>query len=154
MKRTLIATFSLSLLLVAAAASAAQTKIFGAYEDVRQALIKGSVEDVQRTARELASTASAEKQKAIAGRATALASAADLKGARDSFAMLSDELIRFREGRSGAKPVVVYCSMEKKSWLQPKGPITNPYTDESMRSCGEVQKDRAVSPPASHGHAH
>ena len=39
----------------------------------------------------------------------------------------------------GDKPVVAYCSMEKKSWLQPKGAITNPYVDAAMRACGEVK---------------
>ena len=156
MKRTLIVTFCLALLLAATSVSAAQNKIFSAYEDVRQALIAGSIEDIQRTAAGLASVATSEKQKGVAARATALASIADLRGARDSFAMLSDEVIRFREGRGGRGTVVVYCSMEKKLWLQPKGAISNPYGDASMRACGEVQKDVVPAPPSNNhpGHSH
>lgn len=154
MKRITITLAALAVFLFAVAASAGQTKLFEKYEAVRQALLSGSLDDVQRTADDLGDAARAEKQNAIAERASALAAAANLKGARDSFAMLSEEVIRFRDARSGNRPVVVYCSMEKKSWLQPKGAITNPYMDESMRSCGEVRKDKAESAPPSHSHGH
>jgi hypothetical protein len=30
--------------------------------------------------------------------------------------------------------------MAKQSWLQPKGEISNPYFDASMRSCGEIKE--------------
>ena len=142
------------MLVFAVAASAGQTKLFEKYEAVRQALLSGSLDDVQRTADDLEDAARAEKQNAIAERGSELAATANLKAARDSFAMLSEEVIRFRDGRSGNRPVVVYCSMEKKSWLEPKGAITNPYVDQSMRSCGEVRKDKAESAPPSHSHGH
>ena len=147
-------TFAVTLVFFVVAASAAQTKLFEKYESVRQALIAGSVADVQRTSKELADVARSEKQSAIAERADALATAASLKGARDSFAMLSDELIRFRDARTGERPVVVYCSMEKKSWLQPKGKVSNPYVDASMRACGEVRKDHAAPAAGAHSHGH
>ena len=154
MKRITITLAALAVFLVAVAASAGQTELFEKYESVRQALLSGSLDDVQRTANDLRDAARAEKQNAVAERASALAAAANLKGARDSFAMLSEEVIRFRDARSGNRPVVVYCSMEKKSWLQPKGTITNPYMDESMRSCGEVRKDKAAPSAPSHDHHH
>jgi hypothetical protein len=138
----------------ALAAWAGQTKLFDKYEGVRQALLKGSVADVQRTATELAGAAEAERQSAIAGRARELSAVASLKGVRDSFAMLSEQMIRFRDSQAGDRPVVVYCSMEKRSWLQPKGAIVNPYLDGSMRSCGEVRKDQAAPSPSPHGHHH
>ena len=152
--RTPLVLAVVTMLVFAVAASAGQTKVFEKYETVRQALLSGSLDAVQRSANDLGDTARAEKQNAIAERASALAAAANLKGARDSFAMLSEEVIRFRDARSGNRPVVVYCSMEKKSWLQPKGAITNPYLDESMRSCGEVRKDKAAPAPPSHSHGH
>jgi len=117
---------------------AAQTKIYGAYENARQALLGASVSGVTKAAAALATAARAEKQTAIADRAAALAQARDLGAARSAFAALSDEMIKFRAGRSGERPVVVYCSMEKKSWLQPKGAIGNPYLAPSMRGCGEI----------------
>ncbi len=154
MKRLTMTLAALAILLFAVAASAAQTKIFEQYETVRQALLKGSADEAQSAAKALAETARAEKQNAIAERSEALAAAANLKAARDSFAMLSEEVIRFRDARSGKRPEVVYCSMHKASWLQPKGAITNPYAeDKSMLACGEVRKDKpAASTPAHQGH--
>jgi hypothetical protein len=154
MKRLTITLAALSLLLFASVASGAQTKIFEKYEGVRQALLKGSTDEAQTAAKALAETARAEKQHAIAERSEALAAAANLKGARDSFAMLSEEVIQFRDARSGKRPEVVYCSMHKASWLQPKGAIANPYAeDKSMLACGEFRKDKpSTSVPAHQGH--
>ena len=153
MKRITITLAALAVFLFAVAASAAQTKIFEKYEAVRQALLKGSADEAQAAAKTLAEAARAEKQNAIAERSEALAAAANLKGARDSFAMLSEEVIRFRDARSGNRPEVVYCSMHKASWLQPKGAITNPYVeDTSMLGCGEIRKDKTA--PMEHGHHH
>lgn len=154
MKRITITLAALAVILFALAASAGQPSLFDRYEAVRHALLSGSLEDIHRTANDLADTASAVRQKRIAERAAALATAADLKSARDSFAMLSDEVIDYRDGRSGPRPVVVYCSMEKKSWLQPKGAINNPYVDASMRSCGEIRKDKAPPSPSAPSHDH
>lgn len=139
MKRTYTILVLVFAMLFAVAASAGQTKLFAKYEGVRQALIKGSVADVQRSAKDLAAAGQSENQTAIAAQARALSGAATLKAARDSFSALSDQMIRFRDAQSGDRPVVVYCSMEKKSWLQPKGAVVNPYVDPSMRSCGEVK---------------
>ena len=143
---------AITTLLFATATMAGTDHIFTSYESVRQALLSGSIGEVQRTSKVLRDTARAEKQNAIAERAAALATVANLKGARDAFAMLSEEVIRFRDARSGNRPVVVYCSMEKKSWLQPMGAVTNPYVDDSMRSCGAVRKDKAAPAPPSHDH--
>lgn len=154
MKRITITLAALAVFLFAFAASAAQTKIFAKYETVRQALLKGSADEAQTAAKALAEAAHAEKQNAIAERSEALASSANLKAARDSFAMLSEEVIRFRDARSGRRPEVVYCSMHKASWLQPKGAITNPYADDkSMLGCGEFRKDQNAAPMPSH-HSH
>jgi len=47
--------------------------------------------------------------------------------------------------RAAGRPSVAYCSMEKKSWLQPAGtPISNPYLDGGMRTCGQFVKDGAT----------
>lgn len=153
-KRTPLTIAVVTMLVFAVAAAAGQTTLFEKYETVRQALLNGSLGKVQRTANNLGDAARAGKQNVIAERASALAAAANLKDARDSFAMLSEEVIRFRDTRSGSRPVVAYCSMVKKSWLQPKGALTNPYMDESMRSCGEVRKDKAESAPPSDSRGH
>lgn len=129
-----------ALLLVTAAALARPADMFAGYEQVRNGLIKASMPDVQTGARQLAAAARADRQVAVAAKAEALAAAKDLKGARLAFAALSDEMIRFRSSVKGDRPAVAYCSMEKKSWLQPKGAISNPYVDAGMRSCGEIKE--------------
>ena len=134
MKRMLIA------LLIAVPAFAANSPLFTRYEAARQALLAGKVADVQSAAKSLAAAARSSKQPAVAARANDVAKAATLASARTTFAALSDEMIRYRTAIHVKDPVVVYCSMEKKSWLQPKGAITNPYLDASMRSCGEVRQ--------------
>ncbi|HEV2720727.1 MAG TPA: hypothetical protein VG323_11960 [Thermoanaerobaculia bacterium] len=115
------------------------TNIFSSYENARQALLKTSVPDVQSSARQLAAIARAEKQPAIAAKADAVAAAKDIASARTAFAALSDEVIKFRAAVPGDRPAVAYCPMEKKSWLQPKGEITNPYVAPPMRGCGELR---------------
>ena len=122
-----------------------ETKIYSSYESVRQALLKGSVSDIQTSAKDLATVAHNEKQEAIAVQAETLAEAADMAAARKVFGMLSDEVIRFRAAGCCDRPAVAYCAMAKKSWLQPAGsPISNPYLDGNMRSCGRVVKDEAA----------
>ena len=152
MKRIVIFA-SLAVILFAVGAAAAQTRIFDTYENVRQALLKGSLADAQTSSRALAAAARAENQTRIAERANALTATANLKAARDSFAVLSDEVIKFRDAQAGDRPVVLYCSMHKASWLQPAGATTNPYVeDKSMIACGEVRKDSAA--PAASPHQH
>jgi hypothetical protein len=71
--------------------------------------------------------------------ANALAAAATLPSARDAFFDVSKALIAWRK-LAGKGPDVGYCSMAKRSWLQPpRTPIENPYEGKSMASCGERQ---------------
>ena len=75
-------------------------------------------------------------QMAVAGQA--LAAAADLETARNAFYDLTKPLVHYRELMTGDKPAVAYCPMAKKSWLQPKGEIGNPYHGQSMPRCGQI----------------
>lgn len=127
-------------LLLAMPLAASERTLFSKYEIVRQALLRNAVADVKTSASDLANAARTAKQTELASRAEALKSATTLKDARTSFAALSDEMIRLRDMQTGERPQVVYCSMEKKSWLQPKGAIANPYVDAPMRACGEVRQ--------------
>lgn len=128
-----------------------ETKIYSSYENVRQALLKNALPDVQKSATTLASVARSEKQAAVAVQAETLAKAANVASARKVFAALSDAVIKVRAAGCCERPAVAYCSMEKKSWLQPAGaPISNPYLDGGMRKCGEFVKDEAA--PAPHHH--
>ncbi len=49
-------------------------------------------------------------------------------------------LVRYREatGAAEGRPVVVYCPRVRKSWLQAKGAVTNPYYGSSVLPCGSV----------------
>ncbi len=119
-----------AVLFVAVSAFAAQPTLFEKYETVRQALLKNDIAAVQSAARQLGTP-----------HANQLASAKNIKEARAAFAAVSQDVIAYTKTVSGPKPVVLYCSMEKKSWLQPTAsPVTNPYLDASMRACGEVVK--------------
>ena len=70
--------------------------------------------------------------------AAVLSAAKSLDRARDAFYELSKPLVRWRKVAGGDKPVVAYCSMAKRSWLQPEGEMGNPYYGQSMLRCGEV----------------
>lgn len=134
----------LASLVLAAPLFANETKIYSSYENVRQALLKNSVGDVQKSAKTLASAARTEKQQLIAVQAETLAEANDVASARRIFAALSDEVIKFRAAACCERPAVAYCSMAKKSWLQAPGtPISNPYLDGGMRTCGQFVNDEA-----------
>lgn len=74
----------------------------------------------------------------ISAAATQLAKAEDLDAARSALYSLSTPLVRYRKMVTGELPIVAYCPMVKRSWLQPKGDIGNPYYGQSMPSCGEV----------------
>ena len=113
--------------------------LYAKYESVRQALIAGDTDAVRNRAVVLANAAA--KEQAVAGSAAALAKANDLEAERHAFAVLSDAMIRYRAtSTEQPRPVVVYCPMAKQSWLQPKGEISNPYFDASMRTCGEIKE--------------
>lgn len=70
--------------------------------------------------------------------AAALSAATSVDAARDAFYDLSKPLVRWRKAAGGDRPVVAYCRMVKRSWLQPEGKLGNPYYGQSMLSCGEV----------------
>ena len=129
------------------------------YEAIRIALLHDHMKDVSKNARAIedgatklhhhfsASHAGVSEDGAAACQAllpeiskTAglLAQATDIKEARDAFGELTKPMVRYREMVSGERPVVVYCSMAKKAWLQPEGEIGNPYYGQSMARCGDV----------------
>ncbi len=131
----------------------------GHYEAIRQALLHDTTKDIAAHAKAIAAEAAAlsarfdvarasvpaEKQvectallPEVERTANALADAADLESARAAFGDLSKPMVRYREMAGGERPMVVYCPMVKKSWLQPDGDIGNPYFGQKMARCGEV----------------
>jgi hypothetical protein len=132
--------------------------VFAHYEAIREALIGNSTDGVSAHADEIAveatklsvtfDAASAEVAPGDAAaieamlpeirkRAEQLATAKGLAETREAFAALTQPLTRWQKLVDGPRPVVVYCPMEKKAWLQPDEAIGNPY-DPSMLRCGKV----------------
>lgn len=112
------------------------------YEAVRKELLADSLKGVATHAEEIRKRAPQDALgKEIAAAAGQLAAAKDLKTTRDAFYALSKPMVRWHEaagGAGGKDTVVAYCPMAKRSWLQPKGEIGNPYYGPSMATCGEV----------------
>ena len=155
-------TFCLFLTLFASAGSAAAPSSFATiinhYEPVRLALLADSTDGVAEHGRALTAelkTLAAdfspdktgashevadviqEKLPEMIAAAAALAEAESIEAARDAFYELSVPLVRWQEGMpEGSRPVVAYCSMYKRSWLQPGKEIGNPYG--GMPRCGVV----------------
>lgn len=77
----------------------------------------------------------------ISAAAEQLASAQDLASAREAFFALSKPMGRYRKLAGIEGSMVVYCSMEKKAWIQPLGDIGNPYGGQMMPMCGQVIAD-------------
>ena len=162
MKRVLFVLF-LSVVAGAVVASAGQPTSFTAvlehYEIVRLALLNDSAQEVAVNGEAIASQLralqadfTAEKagvaedaasavQDGLPGMiaaADSLAGGPSLADARNAFYDLSKGLVRWREGVQSTRPVVAYCPMVKKSWLQPDGSIGNPYGGRHMPSCGQI----------------
>jgi hypothetical protein len=115
--------------------------VLGHYEAVRKALLADTVAGIPNHAAaigKLAKDAPADLAPKIALAATRLAAAKDLKAARDAFYELSKPMVRWQEAASSKGHMVAYCSMSKRSWVQPKGEIGNPYYGKAMPTCGEV----------------
>lgn len=129
------------------------------YEAVRLALLSDSLDGVADHGREIegifedldgnwnperagVSVEKAEEAKALlpalSQAASQLAKVADIEAARTAFYEFSKPLVRFRAMATGDLPVVAYCPMAKRSWLQPEGELGNPYYGQSMATCGEV----------------
>lgn len=62
----------------------------------------------------------------------------DLEATRGAFYLLTQPMVQYRDLMTSDKPVVAYCPMHKKSWLQDDDQIGNPYAGQSMPKCGSV----------------
>jgi hypothetical protein len=128
------------------------------YEPIRLALLEDSTNGVAEHGKAIASELKAlqadfshervgashesmmvvkERLPGMIAAAEFLAKAESLEAARSAFYDLSVSLVQWREGVTGeGRPSVAYCSMHKKSWLQPGEKIGNPYG--GMPGCGKI----------------
>jgi hypothetical protein len=148
---------------LAAPPATSAEELLGQYYVIQKSLASDSIDGVAVASTQLAKisrrTAEAEPQAraqllAIAEAATKL-QAANLKSATSGFGELSDGMIEYLK-TTGAKrnpPYQFFCSMVKKSWLQPDKETRNPYFGSSMLKCGElVQSGQSAEQPAEHQH--
>ena len=161
----LVTSLAASPTLLAASVSApadqgtALAQVFHHYEQIRLSLIEDSNKEVTADAAKIhhalkamaddfdpdalnfkadkADQAKALFPELIAA-AAAIEATTNLDSARDAFYELTKPLVRLRSVVTGDLPVVAYCPMAKRSWLQPKGELGNPYYGQSMLTCGSV----------------
>jgi len=154
----IMAALSTAPAMTAGGGTSAFDDISGHYEAIRQALMNDSTEDVAthaRAIRDVAAALQSEFSAADAGvsadasqkardllpeveqRAGDLATANGLSDVRTAFAELTKPLVQWHGMVEGQRPVVAYCPMVKRPWLQPDEAIGNPYAPSMLR-CGEV----------------
>lgn len=163
MKAVLFTVTLAAVVALAAPATAATPTGFAAvmphYAAIHAALAGDSIKDVANHAKAIelavgvlaaefdATKAGVEKDQAgecrqllpeISKAAAKLAAATNLKTARSAFGELSRPMVRWREMATGNKPLVVYCPMAKKPWLQESDQIANPYFGSKMLKCGKI----------------
>jgi hypothetical protein len=110
----------------AADLSEADKQFLARYEQVRAALATDNLDKAKKAAIELADEGAA------------IAQSDKIATARAEFSKLSEHAIKIARGQSGF--YVVNCPMLKKDWVQPTGPISNPYAGSSMPTCGAIKK--------------
>jgi hypothetical protein len=89
-----------------------------------------------------------------------LAKANTLKEARAGFKVLSAPVVMWAKMAKPDGLYVLYCGMQKASWLQKNDTVRNPYHGSEMLGCGEVQSRPAsaketkkpTDPHSHHGH--
>jgi hypothetical protein len=155
---TMVLAATTTVVATQAAGQQAFSTIVEHYEAIRQILIEDSTNAIAGHAEAIAATTvafrhdfsaaaagidpgDAEAVKAllpeIEERASSMATADGLEEVRAALAELTKPLVRWHELIEGARPVVAYCPMEKRAWLQPDEAIGNPYAPYMLR-CGEV----------------
>ncbi len=110
----------------AADLSAEDKEFLGKYERVRVALANDNLENAKKAAADLGEEGAG------------LSQSEKIATARSEFSKLSEHAIKLASGQSGY--YVVNCPMLQKDWVQPTGPISNPYAGQSMPTCGAIRK--------------
>jgi hypothetical protein len=121
--------------------------IVASYLQIHSQLITDKTDGVKAAAGEIVKQAESmgANGAAIGKAATAIASAADLKTARQAFGPLSEAVIAAvsASGPATKKELGVklaFCPMVNRSWLQKEDKIRNPYYGSTMLECGEIKK--------------
>ena len=135
----------LATLLVPAAVLAQDGKlapVVEPYLKIQQTLAADSMAGIgeQAAAIARAATALGPQAKDVAAGAKQLQGAGDIGAARDAFYALTTAMFKYADAtKTSLGPGVrrTYCPMEKKTWAQKDGQISNPYAGKRMLRCGE-----------------
>ena len=130
--------------LAAAEPAGTQSEILATYVRISAALAADNLADAKAAATVLADTAGMAKDKAVADQAAAVAKAADIASARESFKALSTTVEPLATGEKAY--AVMYCPMAKADWVQMAGGVKNPYYGKSMLTCGTPKEASKASP--------
>ena len=131
-----------------AASQLAFEKIVDEYYRIHEALAADTTDGVATAAQKIGQVASGVPQKngakgpdfaAISRAATALQGAKGLAQVREQFYELSKPIVaELKSHPPTQKPAFAYyCSMAKKSWVQNKKEVRNPYYGKEMLTCGQ-----------------
>ena len=138
-------TGMLCLLVVSAApvlAADALAPVVGPYLRVQETLAADSVAGVAEQAAAIAAAAARLGKPAdgVTAAAKQLQATTAIGPAREAFYALTTALFAYADANKVALGDAVrraYCPMEKKSWAQRDGQISNPYAGKKMPRCGE-----------------
>lgn len=139
MQRSIIIAFAFIIAVAAQGSGSSGTELYGSYFAVHRALVAQSAAGAASAAALLAERARDAHQVEIAMLAETVARSSDLEQARSAFAVLSDAMVLYRNGRGDRQPAVAWCGMVRHAWLQSAGPIANPYLGPAMVHCGEFR---------------
>jgi len=82
-----------------------------------------------------------------------VAKATDLQGARDGFKVLTAPVVMWAKMAKPAGLYVLYCPMQKASWLQKNDTVRNPYHGSEMLGCGRVESSPGMGKAKAHDHS-
>ena len=124
------------------------TKVYNAYLQVKDNLVKTDGKAAQKSADTLAQTLSTIKGCTEAEElAKKMAATNDVKSQRILFLQVSQDVIPLVKGIKNPKaPIyVAYCPMANEGkggyWLTAQKEIKNPYYGEDMLECGEIKEE-------------
>jgi hypothetical protein len=104
------------------------------YVPIAIALADDDLASARTAAAALSKQAESNGLTGIIEQARAVAEAPDLAKARAAFKSLSSEVEPLTVTED--KVTVMYCPMARADWVQPNGPVANPYYGKSMLRCG------------------
>jgi hypothetical protein len=118
--------------------------VYDHYLKIQSELAKDSTKGVDEHAKAIAKAVRGDDMKMlspeVAKQADTLATAKNIKAAREAFKPLSASLIKYlADNKAKGTYREAYCPMAKASWLQTEKQIKNPYFGKGMLDCGDFK---------------